>query len=207
FSFCDYYRKTIRNMERLVPDYARPTEAECRELAEELAEIAARSGIKLLSCSHEFLVSSRIDSARCIDPEFLFRVVDSVERKHALSTLKTAPTRKECRCVASRDIGAYETCGHGCVYCYANAEPERAANNLMLIRPDSPTLDPSGGAAITAAGNDARLSGRGGHQGATVVHAEAGTQERRLDSCFRRDDRDSLSEWGKSSGKWDRGPR
>jgi len=143
FSFCDYYRKTIRNMERRVPSHARPTETECRELAEELAEIAARNSIKLLSCSHEFLVSARIGSARCIDPEFLAGVVDSAKRKQALSALKRAPTRKECHCAASRDIGAYDTCGHGCVYCYANAEPERAANNLALIGPDSPTLDPA----------------------------------------------------------------
>lgn len=143
FSFCDYYRKTIRNMERRVPDHVRPTEAECRELAEELADIASHTGIRLLSCSHEFLVSARIGSARCIDPEFLARLVDSSERKQALTVLKTAPTRKGCRCAASRDVGAYDTCGHGCVYCYANAEPGRAADNLTRISPDSPTLDPA----------------------------------------------------------------
>lgn len=144
FSFCDYYRKTVRNTERLVPDHVRPTDTECRDLAEALAEIAASRGLRLLSCSHEFLVSARIGSARCIDPEFLAGVVDTVERKAALNVLKMAPSRKECRCAASRDIGAYDTCGHGCVYCYANAYPESAAANLARLAKDdrSSELDP-----------------------------------------------------------------
>jgi hypothetical protein len=142
FSFCDYYKKTIRNMDRAVPDHIKPDKDQCIELAGEMAEIAAQWGICLASCAHDFLVTGRIAKARCIDPEFLARVVDGTERKKALADLPTAPTRKECGCAASRDIGAYDTCGHGCVYCYANARPEVARENLRLIGPDSVCLDP-----------------------------------------------------------------
>lgn len=34
--------------------------------------------------------------------------------------LKDPGQRRECGCVASKDIGNYDTCGHHCVYCYAS---------------------------------------------------------------------------------------
>ena len=142
FSFCDYYRKTIRNMERRVPDHVRPEEAQCLEMVEEMAEKAAQRGIKLASCAHDFLVSETVAKARCIDPEILYRLVETPEKKLAVLALKTAPTRKECGCAASRDIGAYDTCVHGCVYCYANTNPEQAARNMTLLKPDDYCLDP-----------------------------------------------------------------
>jgi hypothetical protein len=38
--------------------------------------------------------------------------------------------RPLCRCIKSKDIGGYNTCGHLCVYCYANTSPERARRSL-----------------------------------------------------------------------------
>jgi hypothetical protein len=143
FSFCDYYKKTMRTMDRLAPGYHRPSEAQCNDLAQELAEIAHRRGIVLASCAHDFLVQGRVKKARCIDPTFLLEIVQDSERREALQTLKRSPTRKQCDCAASKDIGAYDTCVHGCVYCYANSDPERARNNLMRISPDDECLDPS----------------------------------------------------------------
>jgi len=142
FSFCDYYRKTVRNMERGAQDYWRPDEAQCREMAEEMAEAAKEWGISVASCAHDLLVSENVVKARCIDPAFLSQVADSPERRAAVKELKAAPTRKDCGCAASRDIGAYDTCLHGCIYCYANADPESARRNVARIRKDSDCLDP-----------------------------------------------------------------
>jgi hypothetical protein len=128
FSFCDYYKKTIRNMEIFVPDHVRPDVGFCKEMTEEMAEVAAEHGISLASCAHDFLVSPKIAKARCVDPAYLLELVDSAQKKEAISKLKIAPTRKECGCAASLDIGAYDTCYHGCVYCYANASPIRSQN-------------------------------------------------------------------------------
>ena len=142
FSFCDYYRKTIRNMDLRVPNYRLPEQGECKELAENMAEVAQEWGITLASCAHDFLVSDRIVKAHCIDPAFLRGVVDTEARLTALDHLKTAPTRPDCGCAASKDIGAYDTCAHGCAYCYANSDPVRARRNLERISSMDDCLHP-----------------------------------------------------------------
>jgi DNA repair photolyase len=36
------------------------------------------------------------------------------------------PTRKQCGCTIGRDLGMYDTCPYGCVYCYANQSRKAA---------------------------------------------------------------------------------
>jgi hypothetical protein len=38
------------------------------------------------------------------------------------------------------DIGAYDTCGHLCRYCYANANAALVKENMKKHDPDSPFL-------------------------------------------------------------------
>jgi hypothetical protein len=119
FSFPKLYAKVARNIAKLrdesgvhvceIPDDQR------LELAGMMADIACRHGIEMHSCCGEYLLDSRIKKAHCVDAPLLHRLFPD-----RLLSVKERPTRRECGCYESKDIGAYDTCPHGCVYCYAN---------------------------------------------------------------------------------------
>ena len=48
--------------------------------------------------------------------------------------------RTECGCIESVEIGAYNTCKNGCVYCYANYSPKSVETNSAKHDPMSPLL-------------------------------------------------------------------
>jgi len=72
----------------------------------------------MFSCCGDYLVGGRIKKAHCVDAELLQRLFPDPPQRIGL--LAEHPTRKECGCAECTDIGAYDTCAHGCVYCYAN---------------------------------------------------------------------------------------
>lgn len=94
-------------------------------LANDLAKIANNYGITMYSCCGDFLINDKIKKAHCIDGDIINELfhnnISYIER----------PTRKECGCTVSTDIGTYDTCPHGCVYCYANINKKRA-NELYV---------------------------------------------------------------------------
>lgn len=48
--------------------------------------------------------------------------------------------RRECACYITGDIGAYNTCGHFCRYCYANADRKAVIASMKRHDPKSPLL-------------------------------------------------------------------
>ena len=60
------------------------------------------------------------------------------ERKYAVKKkcVKDKGQRALCGCIASKDIGEYNTCVHQCEYCYANASKETAIRNWRKHKED-----------------------------------------------------------------------
>lgn len=76
-----------------------------QEMAQQLAEIAKQHGIKLTACAENV----GLPFAECVDAKMF-----------GLNKTRDNSQRELCTCTASIDIGAYNTCSHGCAYCYAN---------------------------------------------------------------------------------------
>jgi len=120
-SFVHPYKKTLANMQRYSgPTLVMLTEEKKKKYALRLAEKAAVYGIQLYACCNDVLLAGSILKASCIDGRYLSALFNQPV------DLRSAMIRKECACTRSMDIGAYDTCAHGCLYCYANADMERA---------------------------------------------------------------------------------
>jgi hypothetical protein len=139
FSFVHMYGKVKRNLEKLRRNDGIVTEDPAfnlkRDLAERLAEIGGEHGIALCSCCDDRLLSENVKKASCVDAE----LVTELFYESSLE-IGRRPTREDCGCSAGVDIGAYDTCPHGCVYCYANANKELAFGNYEAHDPSAPFL-------------------------------------------------------------------
>lgn len=143
-----------------------------RELARQMAEAAARFGIALYACCDDALVdcpgcrparaggalagaetgalrshegrrrpecgpTGRVHKARCVDPDVLEAL-----REGLGAHLAARPTREQCGCFESVDIGAYDTCLFGCAYCYATRSNAIARARYRRHQPYAPVLAP-----------------------------------------------------------------
>lgn len=81
----------------------------------ELYRISNQNEMTITSCAENLLSGhSEIKEGKCIDPERLKKLYGI-----SLSYKKDPSQRKECHCSISKDIGIYNTCKFGCLYCYA----------------------------------------------------------------------------------------
>lgn len=133
-SFVDLYRKAERNMSNI--PYLPIHNDTMKMMGERLVKIGQRHGILLKTCSEQIDLSSvGIEHGKCVDDQLISRIIGKpIEAK------KDKNQREICGCAESIDIGAYNTCGHGCLYCYANFSDNAVKNNLLKHDPKSPML-------------------------------------------------------------------
>ena len=135
-SFMQLYHKTKRNLNQMMSEgnpWHDPDQSEKLQLAEELYNIAKTKGMDLKICSQPELITLQ-SAAKCIDSE----------RLRDLGCTELAPrqkgNRESCECAQSRDIGAYDTCPHGCIYCYAVRNEAMAIKRFQKHNPESEYL-------------------------------------------------------------------
>lgn len=133
-SFLDRYKNTERTMGPL--HITAPTKERQWALLKNFSAIAKEYGITIDTCAEKNDFNDiGITHAHCIDKDRLEQIGG-----FKLSVKKDKNQRAECGCAASIDIGSYNTCKNGCLYCYANYNPAAVNKNYRTHNPCSPLL-------------------------------------------------------------------
>lgn len=147
-SFTHLYRKTRRNLDRAGAEagfaWSDPSPQQKRGLVIELTRLAGRFGFKLSVCAQPAFMAGGAEAARCIDAARLARLGG------APIAARERGNRPGCACHQSKDIGEYETCPHGCNYCYAVDKRARAIERLEAHDPAGALLAPPSPSFATA---------------------------------------------------------
>ena len=113
-----------------------PEAFQMRQLASELACAARQHGMRTAACAEALDLSScGVEKNSCIDGELVERLTG---RKPAGG--KDRNQRSGCGCMASADIGAYDTCPSRCRYCYADRSGKAVEANRRRYDPEAETL-------------------------------------------------------------------
>lgn len=133
-SFLDVYPSIEKRLKRA--GLRAPDLLEEQRLLTGMQKICEENGITLATCSesHQKQVPGVVPNA-CIDPK-RFQAITGVP----LDIKKDSAQREACRCAESVDIGMYNSCVNGCVYCYANHDEGLCQKNLAIHDPASPLL-------------------------------------------------------------------
>ncbi len=134
FSFVDLYDKIKNNMKAV--DYLPISRELEEEIASGFSHIASHYHLKLKSCAEGIdLAAYGIEHSCCIDPERIGRIIGI-----PIKSKKDPVQRGECHCAESIDVGQYNTCKHGCRYCYANYSLPSVERSFSMHDPLSPLL-------------------------------------------------------------------
>ena len=133
-SFVDLYKNIQKKMDSL--KIFAPSLEQQEELMAGFSEIAKEHGFYIDTCAEKIDFDKfGVKHAHCIDRERLERIGN-----YKLDIDKDKNQRDECGCVSSIDVGSYNTCKNGCLYCYANFSEKTVAANYLKYNPASPLL-------------------------------------------------------------------
>ena len=131
-SFLDLYEKVKRN----APDIKPPTKGEQIEIAKAFARIGKENDMVIHACCEKtYLSQYGLQCNGCMSQEIVEKAINNT-----LQPPKRKNLRQECNCLMGNDIGAYNTCGHLCKYCYANTNKQFVVENIKKHDDNSPFL-------------------------------------------------------------------
>ena len=131
-SFLDLYEKVKRN----APNIKQPTKEEQMEIAKAFGKIGKENDMVIHACCEKtYLSQYGLQCNGYMSQEIIEKAINNT-----LQPPKRKNLRQECNCLMGNDIGAYNTCGHLCKYCYANANKQFAIENMKKHDDNSPFL-------------------------------------------------------------------
>ncbi len=131
-SFLDLYEKVKRNAPNINP----PTKEEQIEMAKAFRKIGKENNMVIHACCEKtYLSQYGLQCNGCMSQEIVEKAINNT-----LQPPKRKNLRQECNCLMGNDIGAYNTCGHLCKYCYANANKQFVIENMKKHDDNSPFL-------------------------------------------------------------------
>ncbi len=133
-SFIDLYTKISNNIKG--KNICELSYDQKNTIAKSLSAIAHSHNLIIDTCAEDIDLSSYgIDHAHCIDDKLIAKLLGC-----SIDADKDKNQRLECGCVASIDLGRYNTCQNGCTYCYANHNADVRMRNFEAYDPSSPLL-------------------------------------------------------------------
>lgn len=94
-----------------------------------LKDFSGEFGMEIQGCCENFQPFG-IPGGGCIDGELINRLFGM-----GLGNKPDKCQREQCLCTGSVDVGSYNTCPHGCLYCYAFGKPETALQKRLSHDP------------------------------------------------------------------------
>lgn len=166
-SFVDIseYKKVQKNLLRVGVQWKNFSGLDVEKISEGLESLNKIWGFEISTCGERIDLSKYgISKNSCIDGELMARVfnndvklleflgVDPFEQFNLFESksqdnklnlnekLKDKGQRLVCGCIASKDIGQYDTCKHLCIYCYANTSEKVVNKNYFHHQIEQETI-------------------------------------------------------------------
>ena len=133
-SFIDIYKKVERNF----PQAREVSKKDRITIGKAFIDIAEKYGMTIRPCAEgNDLAEYGADCSGCMTVKTF---ETALHQRLDVPKRKTNQRNGECACLLGVDIGAYDTCGHLCKYCYANTDAALVKMNMKCHDSKSPFL-------------------------------------------------------------------
>jgi hypothetical protein len=133
-SFVDMYKKVIRNTGGF--DIKEVSLEQMISLGEKIGKIAKANNMIIETCAEKADLSCvGITHGTCVNKHMIEKITE-----YPINYKIGKNLRDGCHCMETIEIGTYNTCKNGCIYCYANENQKRVEIDSAKYDVSSPIL-------------------------------------------------------------------